>query len=446
MGWVRRPRGGRGWEARYRGSDGCERSRSFRTKGEAQRFLAGVEAQLQRGEWRDPALARTTLAEWVEEWMGTTVHLRPATRALYEYLLRCHVLHRFGSYQLGRIAPVDARAWLAELKSASLSPSTIRKAFRVLSGALGAAVECNLIGHSPCASIKPPPEPSREMRFLSAQEVAELAEAIGPDYESLVYTAAYTGLRWGELAGLRRKHVDLLRRTIRVIEQLTEVNGTFAFGPPKTKAGQRRVAVPRFVVEHRERQLEERSESGPDGLVFPAAEGGPMRRSNFKSTRLAAGTARRRPSRGSLPRPPPHRGRTRHRGRSPPQSAHGAPRPLVDQRDSRPLRPPAPRPRPSHRGPPRRNAPPDRADAAWVPRTPLPAVPGAIAMIGADPRLCRHHAYSAAATCMSRGASHRHAIDRANDPSVRRSSRSSRPVRSCVANWGPSGPTWSSVV
>jgi integrase len=281
MGWVRRPRGGRGWEARYRGSDRRERSRTFRTKAEAQRFLANVEAQMQRGDWRDPALARTTFEAWADEWMATTVHLRPATRYLYAYLLRCHVLPRFGPCQLGRITPVDVRSWLAELSSTGLSPSTVRKAFRVLSRALGSAVECGLIGHSPCVSVKPPPEPSHEMRFLNAQEVAELAEAIGPDYEVLVYTAAYTGLRWGELAGLRRKHVDLMRRTITVVEQLTEVNGAFAFGPPKTKAGQRRVAVPRFVVDHLERQLADRSEAGPGGLVFPAAEGGPMRRSNF---------------------------------------------------------------------------------------------------------------------------------------------------------------------
>lgn len=343
MGWVRRPRGGRGWEARYRGSDGRERSRSFRTKGEAQRFLAGVEAQLQRGEWRNPALARTTLGAWVDEWMATTVHLRPATRALYEYLLRCHVLPRFGSCQLGRIAPVDVRAWLAELKTSGLSPSTIRKAFRVLSGALGAAVECNLIGHSPCAPIKPPPEPSHEMRFLSAQEVAELADAIGPDYEALVYTAAYTGLRWGELAGLRRKRVDLLRRTITVVEQLTEVNGSLSFGPPKTKAGRRRVAVPRFVVKHLEHQLAEHSEPGADGLVFPATGSGPMRRSNFNRC-LATGAERCRPCRGSLPRPPPHRGRTHHRGRSAPQSAHGAAWPLIDQCHTRVLRAPVPGP------------------------------------------------------------------------------------------------------
>lgn len=174
MGWVRRPRGGRGWEARYRGSDRRERSRTFRTKADAQRFLANIEAQMQRGEWRDPALARTTFEAWTEEWMATTVHLRPATRYLYTYLLRCHVLPRFGPCQLGRITPVDVRTWLAELSSTGLSPSTVRKAFRVLSRALGSAVECGLIGHSPCVSVKPPPEPSHETRFLSAQEVAEL--------------------------------------------------------------------------------------------------------------------------------------------------------------------------------------------------------------------------------------------------------------------------------
>jgi hypothetical protein len=65
MGWIRRPRSGRGWEARYRGPDGKERSRSFSTKRRAQEFLAISEAEKHRGDWRDPALARTSLGEWV---------------------------------------------------------------------------------------------------------------------------------------------------------------------------------------------------------------------------------------------------------------------------------------------------------------------------------------------------------------------------------------------
>jgi hypothetical protein len=57
------------------------------------------------------------------------------------------------------------------------------------------------------------------------------------------------GLRWGELAGLRRKRVDLERGTVTVAEQLLEVNGTFSVGPPKSAAGRRTVALPAVVVE-----------------------------------------------------------------------------------------------------------------------------------------------------------------------------------------------------
>jgi integrase len=292
MGWIRKPRSGRGWEARYRGPDGKERSRSFPTKRRAQEFLVTVEAEKHRGDWRDPALARTSLGEWATEWELTTVHLRAATRDLYHYLLRCHVLPRFGSVQLGRITAMDVRAWIAELSSSGLSPSTVRKAYGVLSRVLNAAVECGLVTRSPCVGVKPPPEPSKPMRFLSASQVADLADAIDPAYAVLVYTAAYTGLRWGELAGLQRQQVELARGTITVVEQLTEVNGTLAFGPPKTAAGRRRVALPAFLVDLLMGHLANHAESGPSGLVFPAVEGGPMRRSNFRRRHWEQATRR----------------------------------------------------------------------------------------------------------------------------------------------------------
>ncbi len=74
------------------------------------------------------------------------------------------------------------------------------------------------------------------MRFLSAQEVQELAAAMDPKFRPLVLTAAFTGLRFGELAALRLKHVNLLKRTVNVQEGMTDVKGHQAFGPLKTKA------------------------------------------------------------------------------------------------------------------------------------------------------------------------------------------------------------------
>ena len=118
------------------------------------------------------------------------------------------------------------------------------------------------------------------MRFLTADEVAQLAEAAGPEYSTLVFTAAYTGLRWGELAGLRVERVNLLRRSLAVVEQLNELSGAFSWGPPKTAAGTRSVTLPMTLVELLETQLT-RPEVVRSGLVFPTPLGEPMRRSNF---------------------------------------------------------------------------------------------------------------------------------------------------------------------
>ena len=120
------------------------------------------------------------------------------------------------------------------------------------------------------------------MAFATPEQVAMLADVIQPEYRALVLTAAYSSLRWGELAGLRRRNVNPLHRTVTVVEQLTEVNGHLAFGPPKTNSSRRTVRLPDVVADELTAHLERYAEPGPDGLVFPAAEGGPMRRSNFR--------------------------------------------------------------------------------------------------------------------------------------------------------------------
>ena len=99
---------------------------------------------------------------------------------------------------------------------------------------------------------------------------------------ALVLLAAFGGLRWGELTGLRRRRVDLLHRTVTVAEILTEVNGRLDLGPPKTEAGRRTVVFSAFLVDELANHLEQRGEPGPEGLMFPAPEGGLMRRSNFR--------------------------------------------------------------------------------------------------------------------------------------------------------------------
>jgi integrase len=282
FGSVRRLPSGR-WQARYRTNDGRQHTapETFASKTAATRHLAQVETDLSRGEWSDPRLSRTTFAEWAARWEATTVNLRANTQAAYRNLLRRYLLPTFGPMPLADLDAMAVRAWLARLERDGVGASTRAKSYRLLSRILATAIESGYLTRNPCTIRGAASDPVGEMRFATVAEVAALADAIPPRFRALVLVAAYTGLRWGELAGLRVKRVDLLHRQITVAEQLLEVRGQLAFGPPKTGAGLRTVTLPTVAAEALAEHLSRYAEIGPDGLVFPVERGGPIRRSNF---------------------------------------------------------------------------------------------------------------------------------------------------------------------
>jgi integrase len=274
-------RGAGRWRARYRGPDGRELSRTFDRRTDADRWLASVETSKARGEWVDPALGRCTFASWVEEWSTTIVDLRPSTTDRDLRAIRVHLIPVFGDVPLARLTTPMVRRFVAVmLVTGKHSPATVRKVGQILTKVLRGAVEAGLIARSPCEGLRLPAEGRREMRFLTADQVAKLATEVGPEWECLIYTAAYAGLRWGELAGLRVPRVDLGRRSIAVVEQLNELSGRMEWGPPKTAAGRRAVSLPSGLVDLLAAQLA-RPMVARSGLVFPTPLGEPMRRSNF---------------------------------------------------------------------------------------------------------------------------------------------------------------------
>jgi integrase len=270
FGSVRRLPSGR-WQARYRTTDGHQHTapETFATKADATRHLAQVETDLSRGQWSDPRLGRTSFAEWAARWEATTVNLRANTRATYRNLLHRYLLPTFGPVPLADLDAMAVRAWQAKLEHAGVGASTRAKSYRLLSRILGTAIESGYLTRNPCTIRGAAAEPAPEMRFATVAEVAALADAIPPRFGALVLVAAYTGLRWGELAGLRVKRVDLLHGRITVAEQLLEVRG------------RRTVTLPTVAAEALAEHLSTYAEAGPEGLVFPAERGGPIRRSNF---------------------------------------------------------------------------------------------------------------------------------------------------------------------
>jgi integrase len=270
------------YRPRYQAPDRRERSgRPFTRKIDAERFLTGQESRKLTGDWIDPQRGRTTFADFAAEVEASRADRRESTRARDETVMRRHVLPRFGDLPLAGIEPGDVARWVAEMAAGEYSPAYVRKAYQLLSGVLTRAVASRYIAATPCVGIDLPRLEHFEMRFLDASEVHDLAETIAPRYRALVLAAAYTGLRFGELAGLRVDRLDLLHRTIRVEETLNDVRGRIVVGPPKSNAARRTVTLPAFLAEVLEDHLR-RFPPGESGRVFTAPEGGPLRRNLFR--------------------------------------------------------------------------------------------------------------------------------------------------------------------
>jgi integrase len=269
MGHIRRhPEAPGRWQVRYVDPTGRERSKNFGRRVDAERFLHGVETDKAQGRWVDPEAGRIRFGDWCPQVQAGRVHLASSTRASDESVIRSLILPVFGPVPLVRIEPAQVRAWVAELVDDGYSPSTIRRAYTLFNMALELAVEEGRISRSPCRRISLPRIVHEERRFLSAGEVAALAEAIHPRYRVLVLTGAYTGLRPGELAALRVGRLDLVRRRLRVEE------------PLKTPAARRTVTYPSFLAAELASQLD--SYPSIDGWVFAAPEGGPIRLDNWR--------------------------------------------------------------------------------------------------------------------------------------------------------------------
>lgn len=269
------------WQARYRAPDGKERSKLHDRKIDAERWLVEQSADVAHGAWVDPALGRTTFATWAERWRAGVHGLRPSTVHRLDGIVANHLLPRFGGWPLAAIAASDVKAMVADDVAAGRSTSSVRQHVVVLRRILDAAVVEGLLRRNPAAGVQTPTVTNRPMRFLDPGEVRLLAEAHPAHYRPLVFTAAYVGMRWGELAGLRLKRVDLLRRVIAVTEQLVEINSRISWGPPKTKAGVRTVTIPDALVEILAGHFATEA-VGVSGLAFPTPSGTPMRRTNFQ--------------------------------------------------------------------------------------------------------------------------------------------------------------------
>jgi integrase len=270
------------YEIKLRTPTGRQYSKSFRTRREAEAYQVKEKASQLTGAWVDPRAGELTIEEYTRDWMYQRVALRPRTVDLYRYLLDHHILPGLGHHQLRAVSPAMVRAWHADLgRKTTIGPSTRAKAYRLLRTMMTTAVDDELIVKNPCVVKGASVERHDERPVATIAQVAALAGHVDPRYRAMILLACWCGLRYGELAGLTRADIDLATETVTISRQLQETdNGVISWGPPKTDAGKRSVAVPPHLLPLLADHLRAIG-PGADQLLFPAPEGGPLRNSNF---------------------------------------------------------------------------------------------------------------------------------------------------------------------
>jgi integrase len=231
----------------------------------------------------DPDAGRVLFGKYASDWIEERPGLRLKTAKLYRYVLRRHLSPTFDARPLADIREPHVRRWRKNLLDAGVSAVTVAKAYRLLKAVFNTAVDDGLIRRNPCRIKGAGQEKSAERPVLTVPQVHTLAAVTDERYRVLVLLAAFTSLRWGELAALRRSDIDAQARTVRVTRQLNERDGGgFSFGPPKSEAGVRVVAIPELITPDLAAHIMNYARPGDDGLIFTSPDGGPLRHTNFR--------------------------------------------------------------------------------------------------------------------------------------------------------------------
>ena len=301
---------GRRYRVRYRDPGRRTKAKAgFRTRRDAEAFLAEMSVAVSHGDYIDPAAGRRTVGALGPQWLGSLNHLKPSSFAPLEAAWPVYVAPRWATTEIGRIRPSEVQSWIADLIAGSapttatprpLRPTSVKRAHGVLASILDVAVRDRLLHSNPARGASLPRKVPRRHMYLSHQQVELLARE-AKSKASLVRFLCYTGLRWGEATALRVRDVDLDRRRLRVIENAVRVNGHILVGTPKTHHT-RVVPIPPFLSTEIAALMEGQAESA---LVF-SSKGAYLQQPTAKGGWYVAAVKRAQAADPTFPRPTIH--------------------------------------------------------------------------------------------------------------------------------------------
>ncbi len=263
-------------------------------KREAQKLLAQKLADFNAGI-RAEEPARLTVSEYLDRWLEEVArpNVRPTTFATYEATIRNHVIPEIGSLPLTRLTPARIQKFYADKlagpradgKPGKLSRRSVQYIHSVLRIALGQAVRWNLVARNVIDLVTPPRVDKKKIEPMTIDQVKYLLEtARGDRLYALYYLALVTGLRRGELLGLKWSDLDLGIGILRVSRSLVDLRGRPTLQEPKTAKSRRVIELPpaaiKVLQDHRAEQDNEKTFWDIDyqdgGFIFTGLAGRPM--------------------------------------------------------------------------------------------------------------------------------------------------------------------------
>jgi integrase len=230
----------------------------YLTKKDAERAQIELVHGLEHGTYVEPT--KETLGSFLERWLRDYVatNVAPSAYKRYAGIVRTQIGPQLGQIPLAQLRPSHlvaaqrhwlqaGRLWPAAVRGTPLSARTVLHHHRVLHEALAQAVKWGDLGRNPMDAVDPPRVDRHEARTLDEAQARRWLEYVeGREYGLLLHTAFYTGMRLGELLGLRWQDIDLERGLLFVRQQYDRV--AHSFRDTKSYRGRRGIALPSVLV------------------------------------------------------------------------------------------------------------------------------------------------------------------------------------------------------
>lgn len=242
------------------------RGSGFDTKAAALEAMNKLQTEVADGTYVERT--RISLGEYLNEWLAACRNLRPNTARDYRVSIHKHINPRLGKVRLQALDRLQVRGLYRKLAEGGLGEKTVHNVHICLHKALQDACDDGLLRRNPAERAHARPKDRPEIKTWSADELAAFLAFTAQDRElALYHVAAATGMRRGELLGLRWRDVDFDGARLSVRQQFTRQGNGVGFGPPKSRKSIRTIDVDEETIsllrEQQERQLFDRRAQGP---------------------------------------------------------------------------------------------------------------------------------------------------------------------------------------